>query len=604
MLVAAPCHSQCPPVRWRHAPLLIVACVWAGFATVAEARDQSQSPNVVVILADDQGWGDLSVHGNRNLATPAIDTLARDGAIFDRFYVCPVCSPTRAEFLTGRYHPRGGVFDVSTGGERLDLDERTIADVFRAAGYATGIFGKWHNGSQYPFHPLGRGFQEFYGYTSGHWGDYFSPPLEQNGNIVRGNGFLADDVTDHALDFIRQHREQPFLCYLPLPTPHSPMQVPDRFFERFATASLQDRGQEQTEEDLNFTRAALAMCENIDENVGRVLETLIELQLDERTIVLYFSDNGPNSARWNGGMKGRKGSTDEGGVRSPLLIRWPGTIPAGNQVKQLAAAIDLLPTLADLTKVPLPNDRPLDGISLVPWLTRPETSETDRQIFSHWAGKVSVRTARYRFDHQGGLFDMIEDPRQSRNIASAQPDMARQLRAAVDEWKMTVLAEMKREARPYPVGAIEFPWTPLPARDGEPHGQVRRSAKAPNCSYFTDWTSPDDRITWDVEVLHPGRYEVVIEYACPAADVGSEIEIALGAHTLTAAVTMPHDPPAYGAEHDRVDRKGESLMKDFRPWRVGILDLPAGRGTLTLRAITVPHGRVMEVGGLQLTRLP
>ena len=157
----------------------------AGAAPLLAAWNQASAagrrPNIVVILADDQGWGDLSVNGNTNLSTPNIDSLARDGALFERFFVCPVCSPTRAEFLTGRYHPRGGVHGVSTGGERLNLDEKTIADTFKAAGYATGAFGKWHNGTQYPYHPNARGFDEYYGFTSGHWGQYFDPPLEHNG---------------------------------------------------------------------------------------------------------------------------------------------------------------------------------------------------------------------------------------------------------------------------------------------------------------------------------------------------------------------------------------------------------------------------------------
>ena len=150
------------------------------------APSAERKPNIVIILSDDQGWGDLSVHGNTNLSTPNIDSLARDGALFDRFYVSAVCSPTRAELLTGRYHARGGVYSTSTGGERLDLDEKTLGDAFKAAGYATGAFGKWHNGTQYPYHPNGRGFDEYYGFPSGHWGNYFSPILEHNGELVRG----------------------------------------------------------------------------------------------------------------------------------------------------------------------------------------------------------------------------------------------------------------------------------------------------------------------------------------------------------------------------------------------------------------------------------
>ncbi|PYJ01561.1 MAG: N-acetylgalactosamine 6-sulfate sulfatase, partial [Verrucomicrobia bacterium] len=153
-----------------------------GLAVAAPERSRS---NVVIFLADDQGWGDLGVNGNSNLHTPNIDSLVRAGATLDRFYVCPVCAPTRAEFLTGRYHPRGGVSGVSTGKERLNTDERTIAESFKAAGYATGCFGKWHNGSQWPYHPNARGFDEFYGFTSGHWGEYFDPPLDHNGEPVR-----------------------------------------------------------------------------------------------------------------------------------------------------------------------------------------------------------------------------------------------------------------------------------------------------------------------------------------------------------------------------------------------------------------------------------
>src|SRR5947209_4791841 len=215
-----------------------------GLALMAEARAiaaQEKRPNVVVLLADDQGWGDLSVNGNTNLSTPRIDSLARDGAVLERFFVCPVCSPTRAEFLTGRYHPRGGVWNVSTGGERLNLSEKTLADTFKAAGYATGAFGKWHNGTQYPYHPNARGFEEYYGFTSGHWGEYFNPPLDHNGRMVRGHGYITDDLTEHALAFIEHNRDRPFFCYVPYNTPHSPMQVPDKYWDKFKSADLKLR---------------------------------------------------------------------------------------------------------------------------------------------------------------------------------------------------------------------------------------------------------------------------------------------------------------------------------------------------------------------------
>src|SRR6476620_1702756 len=161
--------------------ILLIALVAPVFTSVATAQDKK--PNVLIYLSDDQGWGDLSIHGNANLSTPNIDSLAKDGALFERFFVCAVCAPTRAEFLTGRYHARGGVRGVSTGQERLNLDERTFAEAFKAAGYATGAFGKWHNGLQSPYHPNDRGFDEYYGFCSGHWGDYFSPPLRHNNTL-------------------------------------------------------------------------------------------------------------------------------------------------------------------------------------------------------------------------------------------------------------------------------------------------------------------------------------------------------------------------------------------------------------------------------------
>lgn len=603
-------------IRFRHAPRFrshrlpalampllagLAACLGAGAALSAEPPQGKSLPNVVFILADDQGWGDLGVTGNQSVATPRIDALARGGALFDRFFVCPVCSPTRAEFLTGRYHPRGGVFGVSTGGERLNLDEKTVADTFRAAGYATGAFGKWHNGTQYPYHPNARGFQEYYGFCSGHWGTYFDPPLEHNGQPVRGHGYITDDLTDHALRFIEEHKAGPFFCYVPFNVPHTPLQVPDRFYEKFAHLELKQRARNPAQEDPAFTRAVLAMCENIDWNVGRLLDRLDQLKLADNTIVLYASDNGPNSWRFNGGMKGRKGSTDEGGVRSPFMIRWPGHIRGGAVVPNIAGAIDLLPTLADLAGIPLVGSKPLDGRSLKPLLLGTAADWPDRMIFSHWDGRVSVRTQRYRLDNEGRLFDMAADPVQDHDVATQQPDVARRLSQAVADWRKEVLPGIKNLDRPFTVGYPDFPLTNLPARDGVPHGGVRRSSPAPNCSYFTHFTSTADSITWDVEVETPGRYEAVVLYTCPAADVGSTVELSLRGSRVEGTVAPANDPPLMGAEHDRYPRQGESLVKDFHPLRLGELDLTAGRGLLTLKALKVPGRQVMDVRGVMLT---
>jgi arylsulfatase A-like enzyme len=569
---------------------------------IAAAPAVAEKPNIIVILTDDQGWGDLSLNGNTNLSTPNIDSLARDGASFDRFYVCPVCSPTRAEFLTGRYHPRSGVYSTSAGGERMDLDEATIADTFKAAGYATAAFGKWHNGMQYPYHPNGRGFDEYYGFCSGHWGDYFSPPLEHNGQIVRGNGFMIDDFTDRAIQFIEQNKDGPFFAYLPYNTPHSPMQVPDRWWAEFKDKKLAMRNREPDREKPLHLRAALAMCENIDWNVGRILGKLDEFQIADNTIVIYFCDNGPNGVRWNGDMKGRKGSTDEGGVRSPMLIRWPATIPAAREILQIGAAIDLLPTLADLADVQVASEKPLDGISLKSALLARDAPVEDRMIFSHWRNRVSVRTQRFRLDHEGKLYDIPADPGQRKDVASSFPADAQRLRKAVADWTREVVTGYDQDDRPFVVGHPGSRFTQIPARDGIAHGNIKRSNQFPNCSFFSNWLDVNDSITWDVEVGSSGSYEVEIHYSCPEADIGSTIQLSFNRSTVQTRVSQAHDPPLRGHENDRFNRQ-ESYVKDFQAMKMGTIRLEKGRGKMTLKALEIPGSQVMDFRLMMLTRV-
>ncbi|MDP6111303.1 MAG: sulfatase-like hydrolase/transferase [Planctomycetota bacterium] len=571
------------------------------FCLIQLANLCAEPPNIVVILSDDQGWGDLSLNGNKNLSTPNIDSLARDGASFDRFFVCPVCSPTRAEFLTGRYHARSGVYSTSAGGERMDLDETTIGDTFKAAGYATGAFGKWHNGMQYPYHPNGRGFDEFYGFCSGHWGNYFNPPLDHNGRIVRGNGFVIDDFTDKAMEFMEKNRDRPFFAYLPYNTPHSPMQVPDRWWNKFKSKELEMHHRDPKRENTGHVRAALAMCENIDWNVGRILKKLDELNLADKTIVLYFCDNGPNGFRWNGGMKGKKGSTDEGGVRSPLLVRWPGRIDKGMKITQISAAIDLLPTLADLAGIKIASKKPLDGVSLKPLILGKPDEWKERVLINSWRGRVSARSQRFRLDNKGKLFDMVNDPGQYKDVSKAQADEAARLKMIVAEWRKDVLSELGKDERPLLIGHSDYKYTQIPARDGKTTGGIKRSNRFPNCSYFTNWKSVDDAITFPAEVGADGRYEVELHYACPKADVGSTIELSFNDSKLTARISQAHEAQQRGGEHDRVKRR-ESYVKDFKAMDLGTIHLKKGKGTLVLRATNIPGSQVVDFRLLMFTR--
>jgi len=570
-------------------------------------RAAEAPPNVVVFLTDDQGWGDLSLNGNTNLSTPNIDKLAAEGAMFERFYVCPVCSPTRAEFLTGRYHTRLGVYSTSAGGERMNLDEKTVADSFKAAGYATGAFGKWHNGMQAPYHPNCRGFTEFYGFCSGHWGNYFDPMLERNGKIVTGKGFCVDDFTTQAMNFMdgASKQEKPFFAYIPYNTPHSPMQVPDKFWNKFENAELSMRNREPGKEKDLHLRAALAMCENIDWNVGRVMDKLDALGIADNTIVLYFCDNGPNGVRWNGDMKGRKGSTDEGGVRSPLLVRWPAKIPAGKRVRSIGSALDLHPTLADLAGIDVASSKPLDGISLKNALIGKEEVDGTRVIVSTWKGRVSLRNQRFRLDDKGKLFDLVNDPGQRTEVTADFPRVAEGLRKRQKAFRAKHI-KAPDDQRPFVIGHASMANTQIPARDGTAHGGIKRSNKFPNCSFFTDWTTTEDKVTWSAEVGEAADYDVDLYYTCPAADVGSTVELRFvsasgDVSSIKAVIKDAHDPPLRGADEDRSPRV-ESLVKEFKVLNMGRMTLPSGPGVLTLQATDVPGSRVMDFRLLMLRR--
>ncbi len=587
---------------------LLLGLSFATGLPVSALAATARPPNVVVFLADDAGWGDFSFSGNPMVSTPHIDAIAQGGVAFGRFYVQPVCSPTRAEFLTGRYHPRGGVRGVSTGEERLNLDERTLAEAFRAAGYATGAFGKWHNGSQWPYHPRARGFDEFFGYTSGHWGEYMNALLEDNGRMVRTEGYIVDVCTDRALAFIERSRERPFFCYVPFTTPHSPWSVPAEDWARFKDRELAVRATDPARENADHTRCALAMMENQDRNVGRILRKLEDLGLAENTIVVFFSDNGPNSFRWNGGLRARKGSTDEGGVRVPLYVRWPAGLPSGRTVDEIAGAIDLLPTLTSLAGVPLVGDRPLDGRDLTPLLRGAAPTWEDRPLFAAWNNAVSVRTRSHVLDAQGRLYDLEKDPGQTNPLNAREPALAQRLVDAVAAWRREMYgdagAPAAPDARPIPVGYHEFPVTILPARDGVGTGGVKRSSSAPNSSFFVNWTNRDDRIAWTVTVETAGRYAVSIDYTCPVDDAGATIELSLGTSRLVGRVEPGWDPPFYTNQDTLPRPAAESPAKEFRPLALGEIELPRSEGTLSLRALDIPGKTVMEVRRLTLTLLP
>ena len=531
-------------------------------------------------------------HGNEKIDTPVMDRLAAQGARFDRFFVSPVCAPTRAAFLTGRYYLRTGTKGVSGGSETMRADEVTVAEILKAAGYATGCFGKWHNGAHYPHHPNGQGFDEYLGICMGHWNNYFDIEMQRNGKPVRTKGYVADVLTDAAIAFIEKHKGRPFFCYVPYNTPHSPMQVPDRYFDKYKKRGLDDR-----------LACVYGMCENLDDNLGRILARLDDLALAEKTIVVFFTDNGPNGRRYNGGMRGAKGSVHEGGVRVPCFIRWPGRIPAGLTVEQIAAHIDLLPTIVQLTGVPMLETKPLDGLSLAPLLRGEKVDWPDRMLFEGRRGRGAVRTQRYRLVVERGrsqLYDMAGDPGQKKNIAQQQPEVTRKLKADYDKWIEEVTAEAGGRF-PIPVGHKQMPLVEITTPEGKWTGGLKFGGRHANNNWLTGWTSLDASVTWDLDVVHAGRYEIALVYICPKDDVGSRVRVEVGGASVEGVVAKAQEPN-FVPSPDRVPR-GEVRERVWAPLALGTVTLPKGLTALTIKALTRPGKAVMDLKAVRVRRL-
>jgi len=327
---------------------------------VKQSGDQmveAKLPNILFILTDDQGIGDLSLHGNDSIRTPNMDRLLTESARFSRFYVSPVCAPTRASFLSGKYAPRTGAVYVTRRRETMDDGIMTIPEYLRHAGYRTGLFGKWHNGATSPYRPEDQGFDEFLGFTLGHFNDYFNGELENERNeLVPFSGDLTQILTDTAAAFMLEDSEDPFFAMLTYQAPHTPVQVADKYWDAVKSRGLTD-----------YNTGIYAMIESVDDRIGQLLDRLERGGKLDNTIVIFSTDNGPNGDRYRMGLRGTKGYVDEGGVRVPFGIRFPGEHPAnGNVFEYPAAHIDLVPTLLDIVDLPVPEN--LDGRSLLPLL--------------------------------------------------------------------------------------------------------------------------------------------------------------------------------------------------------------------------------------------
>lgn len=417
--------------------------------------NEKNRPNVVLIITDDQGYGTVAVHGNDQVRTPYMDRLANEGVAFDRFYGHPLCSPSRAALMTGRYFYRTGILHTSRGGALMSGDEVTAAELFRDAGYRTGIFGKWHLGDNYPMRPMDQGFEKAVWHKGGGIGQapvrpnsYFDSLLWREGEEFQAKGYCTDVFFDEALAFIEEHQSEPFFIYIPTNAPHNPLEISDDYADPYREMGLDDS-----------VARIYGMVENIDDNIGRLIELLERLGLDEDTIIIFTSDHGPAGGRYNAGLRSTKGDVYEGGIRVPYFMRWPKGMPAGFKTDKIASHIDVLPTLLSLCNVDSPSDLRMDGVDLTPLIRGQKVEWLDRTLFiqTHRGSRprqyhnCTAITQRYKWlgypstgeqwdfetsstDPVMALYDLEDDPGEEKEIGGQMPDLVARMKRDYDVW--------------------------------------------------------------------------------------------------------------------------------------------------------------------------
>ncbi len=496
-------------------------------------------PNIVLILTDDQGYGDLGFNGNTELSTPTLDDLFSQGVSFDRFYVSPVCAPTRASLLTGKHYLKTGVFHVTRGGEKMKPLLNTLPERLKQNGYMTGLFGKWHNGLQYPHDPIGQGFDEFYGFSAGHLSEYFNNYLHHNNKKVKYQGYVADAITDKTIAFINQinqKTDQPFFAMLSFNTPHGPFQSPQALFEKYKA---------QGQSDLNAS--IYAMMENIDNNVAKVIDALEKSGELSNTIILYTSDNGPafpkGLTRYNAGLKGHKGIVDEGGVRAPLTIFWPDGDLATHKVLPITQHIDITPTLLSLLKISYEADE-FDGRDLSPLMRKNDTPWQERYLYTHrfriakdssknpiHPTPAAIRSQQYLAmageNKQWQLYDLIADPGQQNDLANTKPEILADYKAKFATWYEKTIAEYgPYKTMPIEIGHASNKIVRFPAHEAliEENAEYQHGA-----GWSHDWIVPSVNANgsayWPIKITNEGKYKITVSYATPKTGYDGKLSI-------------------------------------------------------------------------------
>ncbi len=509
------------------AVLMIAAIMVASIASAAR-------PNVVLIITDDQGYGDLGVNGNPVVRTPNIDAFAADSARINSFYVSPVCSPTRASLLTGRYNYRTGVVDTFVGRSMMHPDETTLAELLRGAGYRTGIFGKWHLGDNYPLRAIDQGFDVAVVHKGGGIGQpsdppdgsgYFDPVVYRNGAAGTSSGYCTDVFTDAAIDFVRGNSGAPFFAYIAYNAPHTPLEIGDEYAKPYRSLGMKPQDFPANEGwpfdngfDVETTSKIYGMISNVDENVGRLLRAIDQSGARENTIVIFMTDNGPQQPRFNAGLRGLKGTVFEGGIRVPFFVRWPGSIEAGRVIDTPGAHIDITPTLLDACGVRQPGNSTFDGVTLLPiWIGESTAVPTRSLVFQWHRGDapekyraLALRRGQYKLVQPNGvqpgaawdanalmLFDIENDPFEKQDLAAELPYVVAELRSEYDAWFDNVCASRGFDPVRIIVGSTDEASTELNRQDW----------RGPNANWGANGIGE-----WYVTIAHAGVYHAQLRF--------------------------------------------------------------------------------------------
>ena len=509
--------------------LSILICIFVGLTNIQQASADDNPPNVVIVITDDQGHGDLGCHGNPVLKTPNIDALYKESVRLKDYHVAPTCSPTRAALQSGHWTNRTGVWHTIMGRSMLRENEPTIGQVFKDNGYATGMFGKWHLGDNYPYRPEDRGYTEVLrhggggvGQTPDYWDNaYFDGAYWHNGTPEPVKGYCSDVYFDYAKKFIRQQKAEgkPFLAYISTNAPHGPHHSPEEFAEPYLNIKVPGAKNNKKNKSSGNLRLAhfFGMIANIDHNVGQMRNFLEKEGLEENTIFIFTTDNGTagGQAIHNSGMRGQKGSQYDGGHRVPFFMHWPkGGLNKGSDVEPIAHAVDVLPTLIDLCGLKSPEDIEFDGTSLKSLINGnpdPEIKWDDRVLITDsqrvkdpimWKSSA-VMTSKWRLIDGKELYDIKSDPGQKTDVASAYPAEVRRLREFYQGWWEELEPSFKQSTSIY----LGHP-NDNPARLTS-HDWITTGSTPWNQTHIRKGID-EDKVTgfWNVKVCEAGKYEI------------------------------------------------------------------------------------------------